>query len=319
MKNCKPLIVAIKEAYRNHPIIGGDNIVLADWSDKDTINSADIFLQSNILEQKRQKKLGHIYEYIRYSGKPYICAESAVFRRNMPNYPNPRAYHRFSWWSYFHDEGEYNVKDCPPDRWNRVQSEQNIEIKDWHQPGDAILLLLQRPGDSSLKNLLKKHKTYDAFLSHTLTEIRKYTDRKIIVRLHPARIERQLEIIDRCHLKNFELSQNNTGAGLLNGGDGLYQDFNRAWAVIGFNTNALTESACEGIPTFSLCPSSMAWPVSNKSLSKLEKPDVFDRQQWLNNLAYCQWRTDEIEQGLPWQHLKSLYPAVIDRNPYVIK
>ena len=315
MKSSEPFIVAIKEAYRNHPLLGGPNVKLVQWSDKQAINEADIFLQSNILEQKRQKKLGHIYEFIRYSGKPYICAESAVFRKNLPNYPHPDAYHRFSWWSYFYDEGEYNAENCPPDRWHKVQDQQNIEIKNWRQPGDAILLVLQRPGDSSLKNLLAKHGTYDAFLLHTLQEIRKHSDRKIIIRLHPARQDRQLEIIERCKLKNFELSKNNKGAGLLNGGIGLYEDFERAWAVVGFNTNALTESACEGLPTFSLCASSMAWPVSNKSLDSLEKPHVFDRQQWLNNMAYCQWRTDEIEQGLPWQHLKSLYPNKLV-NPY---
>ena len=315
MKISKPLIVAIKPAYRNHPIIGGDNIKIVEWGDKDTISKADIFLQSNILEQKRQKKLGHIYEFIRYSGKPYICAEAAVFRKNMPDYPNPKAYHRFSWWSYFQDEGEYNVNNCPPDRWLRVQKELKIDIKEWQQPGDAILIVLQRPGDSSLKNLLKKHGSYDAFLAHTLTEIRKHTDRKIIVRLHPARVDKQMDIINRCSISNFEISQDNTGAGLLNGGDGLYQDFQRAWAVVGFNTNALTESVCEGLPTFSLCPSSMAWPVSNTNLNTLENPTFFDRTQWLNNLAYCQWRTDEIAQGLPWQQLKSLYPNKLI-NPY---
>ena len=64
MKSSEPLIVAIKEAYRNHPLLGGPNVKLVQWSDKQAINEADIFLQSNILEQKRQKKLGHIYEFI---------------------------------------------------------------------------------------------------------------------------------------------------------------------------------------------------------------------------------------------------------------
>ena len=57
MKTSEPLIVAIKDAYRNHPIIGGNNVKIAEWEDKELINKADIFLQSNILEQKRQKKL----------------------------------------------------------------------------------------------------------------------------------------------------------------------------------------------------------------------------------------------------------------------
>ena len=122
--------------------------------------------------------------------------------------------------------------------------------------------------------------------------------------MHPLRQEQQLEILKDF---NIEISQNTQGAGLLEGGDGLYEDFKNAYAVVGFNSNALTESVCEGIPTFSMCASSMAWPVSNKSLKLLEQPKIYERQQWLNNLGYCQWREDEIERGLPWHHLKQKY------------
>ena len=47
MKKSEPLIVAIKPTYRNHPVIGGDNVVVAEWEDKDLINKADIFLQTS--------------------------------------------------------------------------------------------------------------------------------------------------------------------------------------------------------------------------------------------------------------------------------
>ena len=93
---------------------------------------------------------------------------------------------------------------------------------------------------------------------------------------------------------------------MLSGGDELYADFKDAWAVVGFNSNALTESVCEGIPTFSMCPSSMAWECSNKTLKLIEQPMMFDRQQWLNNLGYCQWNETECINGLPWEHLKGV-------------
>ena len=70
----------------------------------------------------------------------------------------------------------------------------------------------------------------------------------------------------------------------------------------------------EGIPTFSMCPSSMAWECSNKDLSALDNPQTFERQQWLNNLAYCQWREDECIAGLPWEHLKPLYPNLLKHH-----
>lgn len=297
-------IIAIKDVYRTHPI--PPNFRVVDWEDTAALESADVFVQANIAENKH-KKLRHKYEYIRQSGKPWIVVESAVFRRNMQQPPHPMAYHRYSWFSYFRDEGLYNNIDRPSDRWNQIQRDQNIIIKDWRKSGDYVLLVLQRPGDSSLKNLLQKHGTYKNFLEYTLKEIRKYTNKPIRVRMHPLRQDKQLDILKHF---NVQISKNTQGAGLLEGGDGLYKDFANAWCVVGFNSNALTESVCEGIPTFSMCPSSMAWECSNKDLSKIDNPSFYDRQQWLNNLGYCQWREDEIQQGLPYNHLMEIYEQV---------
>jgi hypothetical protein len=300
MKTSEPLIVGIAEMYRNHPIPNLPNFKIVPWEDQETILAADIYIQNNIIEQKR-KKFKRYYQFILDSKKPFIVTESSVFRRNMVQPPNPMAYHRYSWTSYFQDEGDYCNNNSPSDRWLRIQKEQNIEIKDWKNSGDYVLLIMQRPGDSSLKSLLAKYKTYEGFVSHTLGQIRNYTDRPIKVRMHPLRQDRQLAILNQF---DVELSSNTHGAKKLEGGDGLYKDLQDARCVVGFNSNALTESVCEGIPTFSMCASSMAWECSNKDLSLLEKPAYFDRTQWLNNLGYCQWREDEISQGLPWNHLK---------------
>jgi hypothetical protein len=297
--NKDSLIVGIEEMYRNHPIPDLPNFKIVPWEDQDTILSADIYIQNNIISQKR-KNLKQYYQFILDSNKPFIVTESAVFRHNMVQPPSPMAYHRYSWTSYFRDKGNYCNTNSPSDRWLRIQKEQRIEIKDWRSKGEYVLVILQRPGDSSLKNLLEIHGTYKQFIDYTLRKIKENTDRPVRVRMHPLRQDRQLEA-----LQNFdiEISTNTQGAGLLEGGNGLYQDFSNACAVVGFNSNALTESVCEGIPTFSLCPSSMAWECSNKDLSTLESPKHFDRQQWLNNLGYCQWREDEIARGDPWFHL----------------
>jgi len=306
MKTSEPLIVGIEEAYRNHPIPQLPNFKIVPWEDQKTILSADIYLQNNIISQKR-KKLKKYYQFILDSNKPFLVTESSVFRKNMIRPPSPMAYHRYSWTSYFRDEGNYCNENSPPDRWLRIQKEQQIEIKDWKESGEYVLVILQRPGDSSLKNLIEKYKTYDNFLSSTVADIRNNTDRKIRLRLHPLRQEQQLEIIHNLNIVNVEISPNTHGAKPLEGGAGLYEDFNNASAVVGFNSNALTESICEGIPTFSLCPSSMAWECSNKDLSLLENPEYFERNQWLYNLGYCQWREDEILRGDPWFHLKEKY------------
>ena len=297
--NKDSLVVGIKEMYRNHPIPDLPNFKIVSWSDQATIESADILIQNNIISQKRIKLTGY-YQYILDTGKPFIVVEGAVFRRNMVQPPNPMAYHRYSWTSYFQNEGNYCNANSPADRWHRIQKEQSIEIKDWRTNGKYILVLLQRPTDSSLKNLLEQHGSHKNFIAYTLNEIKKHTDRPIRVRMHPLRQDTQLDV-----LKDFDIdiSTNTHGAGELEGGQGLYEDFKDAYAVVGFNSNALTESVCEGIPTFSMCASSMAWQCSNKDLKDIENPIMFDREQWLYNLGYCQWREDEIAQGAPWHHL----------------
>lgn len=300
-------VLGIENVFRTHPLPGLDNFSVVPFEDMETIRTADIYIQANIMECKH-RKLRHMYQYIKDSGKPWIVAESAVFRKNMKQPPNPMAYHRYSWFSYFRDEGLYNNHNRPSDRWDQIQRDQSIEIKDWKENKDGnILVILQRPGDSSLKNLLTKYGTYEKFVTQTIKNIRSNTTKPIVIRMHPLRQDRQLAIFEKLNLQDVHISTNTQGAGLLEGGDGLQKDFDEAWCVVGFNSNALTESVCEGIPTFSLCPSSMAWECSNKNLSHIDYPEMFDRQQWLNNLGYCQWREDEIAQGAPYYHLMEIY------------
>lgn len=295
-------IVGIKELlWTYHPL--PKNIEIVPFSNKSAIESADILLQTNIKGGKKEKKIGNIYQYVIDSGKPYICVESAVFRRNMPIPPNPMSYHRWSWFSYYRDEGNYNNFRRPDDRWKRVQQEQRIEIKDWKTTGEYILLILQRPGDTSLRNLINKHGSYENFITDTIKNIRRYTDRPIKVRMHPLRRDVQKRIL-------AEIGISKMGIIIGNEKDDLYKDFKDAKVVVGFNSNALTESVCEGIPTFSLCPSSMAWECSNKDLSMLENPMNFNRTQWLNDLAYCQWREDECLAGLPINHLLEIFKEI---------
>lgn len=300
-------IVAIEELMWSYHPLPKDWITVP-FDDTATIESADVLVQSNQQGNKREKKIGHIYQYVKDSGKPWIVTESSVFRRNMVQPPNPMAYHRYSWFSYFRDEGEYCNRNSPPDRWLRIQKEQNIEVKPWRKKGEYVLLILQRPGDSSLKRLVDQYGDYDTFINSTIAEIQKNTDRPIVIRMHPLRQDKQKNLINAFQeysdKKNITISENTFGSKKLEGGDGLYKDFENAYCVVGFNSNALTESICEGIPTFSLCPSSMAWDCSNTDLRMLDNPQTFNRDQWLADLGYCQWREDEIAEGLPWHHLK---------------
>jgi hypothetical protein len=38
-------------------------------------------------------------------------------------------------------------------------------------------------------------------------------------------------------------------------------------------------------------------------LVKIESPEMPDRDQWLSDLAYCQWTPAEMRSGVVWKHL----------------
>ena len=89
----------------------------------------------------------------------------------------------------------------------------------------------------------------------------------------------------------------------------LETDIKNAHAVITFNSLTAVYSALEGKPTYVLDPSSVAWDITRNDLSLLETPWTnIDRQQWLNNMSYCQWRSSEIAEGKCWPILQSLIP-----------
>jgi len=274
----------------------------------------DVYLQYNIGESKFAKRFRNIYSRIYHSGKPWIVVEEAAFRKGT-NSKLP--YYRWSWFSYYNDSGIHYMPDSPGDRWDQIQQENGIEIFPWESRGDNILFMMQRPMDTSLAPMEQKYGTYAKFVEHSLHKIRANTDRPIRIRMHPLRWVQQMAFLQPIldQIKDCTISEHSIridADGVASGGNSLYKDFDSAWAVVGANSNSLTESVCYGIPTWTLDSSAMAWPVANKHLHLIESPNFPCRQQWLNNMGYTQWRVDEIKHGDPLVHLMQWYPKVVE-------
>lgn len=280
----------------------------------------DIWIIHNNPENKRTKRNRGSYDLVYRSQRPWIVVESPALRFNQARPGTSNVYYRWSWFSFFQDQGIHYQPDSPPDRWQRIQQEQGIEIHDWSPRGQEILFMMQRPGDSSNIPLAQQWGSYERMVHWALKNLRRATDRPIRIRLHPLRQGQQRDILKPImeSVRNISVSEHSTASNdpWVSGGDSLYRDFDRAWAVVGGNSNSLTESACYGVPTYCLHASAMAWPVSQTSINDIEQPQLdIDRSQWLSNLGYCQWRADEIREGLPWHHLMQWWPEVKDRIP----
>jgi hypothetical protein len=77
-------------------------------------------------------------------------------------------------------------------------------------------------------------------------------------------------------------------------------------ACITYNSNCGVEAFIEGVPTFSFDRGSMVWDVSTHDRDKLHHPyipSMDDKFQWGYDIAYTQWTTDEMHEGLPHRHL----------------
>lgn len=278
----------------------GDSYERADLGSNE-VKEADGFLQINLLKPKfaTQDRSGP-YEYILDSKKPFLVKESPVFRK----YSN---YKRLGWWSYKWTEGEFGNANAPSDRWNQFVKDTGITLKDWKSPGDKIIIMGQKEGDSSLVDLYNNgYRSYWVWVQEVVNEIRKHSDRDIILRPHPRNLKAGLKGAHSIKGNNVHVSQNLTTGG-NQGGEGLDADLKQAHCVITYNSLSAVEAVTDGIPAFALHNGSMAWPVVHKDLSQIENLNYnIDRTQWCNEVAYTQWTGEEESNGDAWAHLKPL-------------
>jgi len=169
---------------------------------------------------------------------------------------------------------DFKNKGMPSDRWEKLGK----KLEKLHK-GEDIILCGQVPWDANVQEI-----RFEDFLSESLREIRKYTDRNIIFRPHPLY---QLPRID-----NTEYSRGP-----------LQFDLDRAHVFVVYNSNISVDAVIHGVPVFAGNDNTMAWDVCNTDIRFIENPLYFDRQQWAYDLAYTQWTPDEMRQGLTWRHL----------------
>ena len=301
-----------KRMYK-HPTPQCEPFVEVPFGDRKQHEDADAFVQINIQHSRHVKEPFRepFYNYIAQSRKPSIVFESAVFRQNV-NDNFYEKYFRFSWNSFLWNEGNFGPMGNGPDRWNRIQKEHDIEIKPWRdKQGEYVLVLLQHVIDTSLIRMIEHYGSYYNWFYNCLSLIRASTDLPIVIRPHPKHgmynaffdAHRIPEAMDR--FENVYWSRNQGSEG-HNGGKYFQKDLDDAHAVVGWTSNGLTEAACYGVPVYPMSPGSMATPIAKYPITDVGKTyKMPDRQQWLNDLAYCQWTYDEIKNGIAWDHIKN--------------
>lgn len=164
-----------------------------------------------------------------------------------------------------------SIKERPGDRFAATK----VQLKKF-RPGKNILLA---PPSQKLLNLYDI--VLEDWLEQTQAEIRKHTDRPIVVRTKQSRTARITE-------DSMEMA--------------LDRDVH---CLVTFSSIAATEALLLGKPAITLGPNAAA-PLCRHTVGDIENlyiPTLDEVTAWANHLAYCQFTEPEMRNGTAWRIL----------------
>lgn len=273
------------------------------------LDNMDCYFQFNVLNpyRKNRKDKEDAYQYIKKSNKPFVVWEEGPFRQYSQ-------YKRVGWWHYQNSKANFNNAEGNKSRWNLIMKETGMQIKKIKSnKRNNILLMGQMNLDSALLPLYESGvKSFYEWVMETVSNIRKYSNRNIVIRPHPFDLlwYQENEIYFTSKFQGVTISKNfsQNQSKISSGGKGLMTDLEEAYCVVTFNSNSGVESILNGIPTFALHETSPVFDVSMHDISKIENlvNDV-DIETWGSKIALSVWNSEEIKRGETWAHLKPVY------------
>ena len=209
-----------------------------------------------------------VMEACRAHGRDFYYIDTGYFGNPVKG----KLYHRIT-----RNDVQYfgPIMDRPDDR----LAQTGIGFKKF-RGGTNILL-----APPSQKLLMMYDIDLETWLNNTIEEIKKYTDRPIVIRKKQSRAVRMTE-------DTMEMA--------------LAQDVH---CLVTFSSIAAGEALLLGKPAITLGPNAAA-PLCSQSLSEIEclkAPTVDEVRAWAANLAYNQFTEAEMRNGTAWRILQGNY------------
>jgi hypothetical protein len=259
--NCIFLSKNNSDEYINMLAGGPSNTV----SDIEFENIKDPIVIRSIAKRKLIKKLID-------ANKDFFYVDSGYWGNyKSPLNPNGwKWYHRIVKNALQHN----HIIDRPSDRWEKL----NYKIPNWKKTGNKILLVAPSEKPCKFYNI-----DLESWINSTVDEIKKYTDREVVVRTKVPRPDRVKHntifdaMDDDCH------------------------------AIVTYNSIAATEAVLHGIPAFYQTPNAAA-PVASNDLTTIDSPIYADKDliyKWACHLAYGQFHIQEMSNGTAIRMLKN--------------
>lgn len=235
----------------------------------------DIPVIWSVLWSGRMELNKFIYHRARKNNKPIIIIEVGNLKRNI------------TWrvsLNHINSLGEFaNIENLDPSRPEKLGI---FLTPEKHIRNPEILIATQHQRSLQWEGMIPMA----GWVENKIKEIRKHTDRKIIVRYHPRS---PLYFYDKSIVIEIPKKIPNS-----------YDDFDINYnyhCVVNHNSGPAVQAAIQGVPV--ICDqSSLAYPVAD-CMANIENPQLRNRDDWLLKLCHTEWTVEEISQGLPLSRL----------------
>jgi len=225
-----------------------------------------------------------VWDHYRTQGKPVIVIEVGGLSRNETWKLGINGINR---------DADFGLSlGVNPDRVKKL----GIEISPWQKTDKPYILVCGQHGHSLQWKHMPDMETY---YKNTVTEIRKYSDKPIVLRSHPRFRERvHFPIEDEKWFLD-----NNCEWNIAKHVQKTYDSFDledqlkETYFTVSFSSNAGISSIIQGIPTVA-SKHSLAYDMSS-SFNELNYPD---RDDWLINMANIEYFPNEID--IQWQRIR---------------
>ena len=194
---------------------------------------------------------------------------------------------------YFRNQGMWrvSVREHQPLAYfqcNRPHDRADIRLAPYHK-GTHILF----DGASNKFCLWKGLGDWQDWGESVVRKIRQHSDWPIIYRPRPRHHHETKRPVG---IEGTELSIGS-----------LEDDLARARLCVSYGGNIGVDSVISGVPHFALADSP-ARPLSEtrwEHLERLRIPTDAERRQWLADLSYCNFSTEEFASGFAWSHIEA--------------
>jgi hypothetical protein len=187
-------------------------------------------------------------------GAKELLKQSKTFYRIDHAYLGRKDYYRFT----KDDFQPKAIVERPGDRWEKLKKQYSPKMGPWRK-GKNVVVALSRPDTYRFFGV-------EGWPERIEQEIRKYTDRPIVMRDREA--------------------PGTIGA-----------ELSKAHCVVTYASNSVIDALLAGVPVFTLGPS-IARPMGHTDVSLIESPLYPEnREEFFRHMAYCQFTPSEFKDG----------------------